>query len=388
MNNQEPLRVLFLANDDKAFFTHRLPIAAAVRDKGANTAVAAPDGPLRPAIEKAGFQFFPVRFFRGNLNPIKELLTFFDVRRAYGAFRPDLVHQTTFKPIVIGSWVARRQKIPAIVNQITGLGYVFSGEDPSRGLLRKVAQWGYGNVLGAPNSRVIFQNSDDHKLFMEKKMAKAESSLVIPGSGVDVEAFRPTHEPEPPVRILLPARILWDKGVGDAVEACRRLHERGLDFQLVLAGEPDPQNPANVDQETLASWNRESYVDWIGYQRDMPSLIARSHIVCLPSYREGVPKALIEAASCGRPIVSTDVPGCREIVRDGHNGLLVPPRNPARLAEALGRLIGDAELRKSMGRKGRDLVIRRFSIQQITADTMQVYDELLDEIAGRKPVKN
>ena len=386
MKISDPLRVLFLANDDNFFFTHRLPIAKTVREKGAETAVAAPDGPMRRKIEEAGFQFFPVRFFRRNLNPLRELLTLSDVRRAYGAFRPDLVHQTTFKPIVIGTWAARRQKVPAIVNQITGLGYVFSGEGPSRWLLRKVAEWGYGNVLGAPNSRVIFQNSDDRNQFVDQGLVVTGRSLVIPGSGVDEEVFRPSADPAPPVRILLPSRMLWDKGVGDAVEACRLLHAEGLDFRLVLAGAPDPQNPASINEETLAAWNEESFIEWIGFQHDMPALIAQNHIVCLPSfYREGIPKALIEAASCGRPLVSTDMPGCREIVRDGHNGLLVPPRDPARLADALGRLIGDAEMRKSMGRKGREMVIARFSIKKITADTMQLYDELLDEIAGRKP---
>lgn len=379
MNNPGPLRVLFLANDDNFFFTHRLPIAKAVLEKGAITAVAAPDGPMRRQIEQAGFLFLPVRFFRRNLNPLRELLTLSDVRRAYGVFRPDLVHQTTFKPIVIGSWVARRQKIPAIVNQITGLGYVYSGEGLSRRLLRKVAEWGYGNVLGALNSRVIFQNSDDRNQFVDKRLVVPERSLVIPGSGVDEEVFRPSGEPAPPVRILLPSRMLWDKGVGDAVAACHLLHAKGLDFRLVLSGAPDPQNPASIDEETLVAWNAEPFIEWIGFQHDMPALIAQSHIVCLPSfYREGIPKALIEAASCGRPLVSTDMPGCREIVRDGHNGLLAPPRDPARLAEALGKLIGDAELRKTMGRNGREMVLRRFSTQQIIAQTMQVYEELLE----------
>ncbi len=206
---------------------------------------------------------------------------------------------------------------------------------------------------------------------------RAEQTRVILGSGVDPERFVPQPEPPPPVTILLAARMLWDKGVGELVEAARLLRDRRLSVRVLLAGAPDPANPAAIPESQLRTWQAEGVVEWLGQRGDMPALIAACHIVCLPSYREGLPLSLIEAAACGRPIVTTDMPGCREVVQRGTNGLLVPPRDPIALAEALRRLIENAELRATLGAAGRERVLERFTVQRVIEQTFAVYEELL-----------
>jgi glycosyltransferase involved in cell wall biosynthesis len=375
-------RMLFLANIDRFFWSHRLPLARAVQDAGIEVIVASPPGRYRAAIEAAGIEFHPIRFQRESLNPLAEVLALRDIIGVYRRFRPDLVHHITFKSIVLGSLAARLVGVRAVVNAITGLGYVFTGQGLKRAVLRRVAEAGYSWALSGRRMRVIFQNHDDRDLFVGKRLVPADRTTVISGSGVDAQRFAPTPEPEGPVTVLLASRMLWDKGVGDLVQASRLLGQQGIPCRILLAGEPDPANPAAVAATQLAQWQAEGLVTWLGHQEDMPALVAGCHIACLPSYREGLPLSLIEAAASARPIVTTDVPGCRDVVRDGVNGLLVPPRDPARLAAALRRLIEAPQLRQEMGRRGREMALERFTLQHVIDQTLSVYDELLGERAG------
>jgi glycosyltransferase involved in cell wall biosynthesis len=271
-------------------------------------------------------------------------------------------------------------RIP-VVNAITGLGYAFTDDGWMRWLLRTVAEAGYRMALRRPGTRTIFQNADDQALFVARGLVRHEDTRVVRGSGVDLDRFAPTPEPSeshgPPV-VLFAARMLWDKGVGELIDAVRMLKADGVPFRMLLAGAPDRSNPVAVPEARLRAWEAEGLVEWLGHRDDMPALLAQSNIVCLPSYyREGVPLTLIEAAACGRPIVATDAPGCREIVQHGVNGLCVAPRDPTALVEALRRLIADPALRRSMGAAGHEWVRAHFTVQRVIEQTLVVYAELV-----------
>lgn len=377
MVSSPPTTIAFLVNEDAYFLLHRLHLARAVREQGHKVIVMARETVHRAAIEAEGFQFHPVRLRRGNLNPLWELVTFWDILRGYRQHRPRLVHQFTFKLIVLGTLAARWNGVKAIVNAVPGLGYAFTGGGWRRGVLRAIAKAGYRTACRGPNTRILFENEDDRRYFVRKRLARETATEVLPGAGIDTEKFAPTADPGGIPVVLCASRMLWDKGVGDLIDAGRLLRSRGVAFRLLLAGEPDPHNPATIQAETLRYWDAKGEAEWLGFQRDMPGLIADSHIVCLPSYREGLPVSLLEAASCGRPIVTTDMPGCREVVRHGKNGLLVQPHDTGALADALARLIGDAKLREEMGRAGREMVLAEFAVTHVIRRTLALYEKLL-----------
>jgi glycosyltransferase involved in cell wall biosynthesis len=278
--------------------------------------------------------------------------------------------------------------VPNVVNAFTGLGHLFSDESVKVRLVREVVLQLSRLALGRSRSRTIFQNADNADEFIRRGALDREAMRLIKGSGVDLDTFEPF--PQSPTDLLvvtLASRLVWDKGVGEFVGAARQLRDDGVQARFVLVGKSDPLNPKAVPEETLEAWNEKGFVEWWGFQENMPSVFARSHIVCLPSYyREGVPKVLIEAAACARPIVTTDMPGCREIVNDGDNGLLVPPRNSEALADALRDvLMISAERRERMGKRGRRLVEEEFSLTRVVRNTMAVYEELLGETMEAPP---
>jgi glycosyltransferase involved in cell wall biosynthesis len=227
------------------------------------------------------------------------------------------------------------------------------------------------------NQRIVFQNPDDQGVFIQNKILPAAQTVLIKGSGVDVHTYVPTPEPEGVPVVILASRMLRDKGVVEFVQAARELRESGVSARFVLVGDTDPGNPTAVSAEQLQSWANEGVIEWWGHQSDMRKVLSQSNIVCLPSLREGVPKVLIEAAACGRAIVTTDAPGCREIVREGENGLLVPVRNSKALADALRLLIESAPLRSLMAAKGREIAVEEFSVERVVNETLGVYRELL-----------
>ncbi len=224
---------------------------------------------------------------------------------------------------------------------------------------------------------MILQNPDDLERLAAAGAAR-QRLVLIAGSGVDLQRITPQPEPDGPVAVLLASRMIWKKGVAILVEAARRLRAEGVAARFLLAGDSDPGNPAAIPPAQLADWAREGVVEWLGFEDDMPALLAGSHIVCLPSsYGEGVPKSLIEGAAAGRPLVTTDTPGCRSIARDGENGILVPPENPDALAAALRRLIEDPALRRQMGARGRAIAEAAFGLDRVNAETLALYRDLL-----------
>jgi glycosyltransferase involved in cell wall biosynthesis len=292
--------------------------------------------------------------------------------------RPDVVHGFTIKCAVYGSLAARLAEVPARVNAVAGMGYVFISDAPKARLLRPLVRALMKLALGGRNARLILQNPDDVALFEQARLVDPAHVRLIPGSGVDTTRFAPDPAcvPGPRVRVLLPARLLWDKGLAEYVQAARLLHERGVPVDLLLAGDPDPGNPAAVPEATARSWVGEGLLDWLGHVDDMPALLRSVDIVALPSYREGLPKGLIEAAASGCALVATDVPGCREVVEHEVDGLRVPVRNAVALADAIARLAQDAGLRARLGAAARAKAIARFDERIVVRDTMAVYREL------------
>jgi len=371
-------RLLMVVNSARVFLTHRLPIGRAAQAEGFQVHVAAlADEESQRAIEQEGFVFHAIQLSRSGMNPWREWSSIRSLAKLYGTLKPDIVHHVTIKPVLYGSLVARWLNVPCVVNGISGLGYIFIAPGIKAALIRAAVKCVYRAALGHPNATVIFQNPDDLGAFVRDHLVRRERTALVRGSGVDLTRFKPSPQPGGAILVVLPARMLWDKGVAEFVAAAGRLVADGVKARYALVGDSDPGNPAAVPPEQLNQWRREGIVEWWGHRDDMPEVFAQAHIVCLPSYREGLPKALIEAAACARPIITTDVPGCREIVHHNDNGLLVPARNAAALAAALKQLIEDGALRRRMGGRGRQRAEEEYSDQRIASEHLAVYRTLL-----------
>ena len=368
-------RLLFVVNQARFFVTHRLPLAVAAAQAGYDVHVAVPNGPSVERVEAAGLPVHPVAFDRGGMNPVADARTLGALYRLYRALRPDLVHHVTVKPVLYGSLAARAAGVPAVVNAVSGLGYLEIARGRRARAARAVVRGLYAHAFHHRALRVIFQNPDDRAGFEASGIVAPGQAVTILGSGVDLDAFAPRAAPPGPPVVVLAARMLWDKGVGEFVEAARRLRAGGVPARFVLVGGTD-ENPTGVPRATLDAWARERVVEWWGQRDDMPRVLGEAAVVCLPSYREGCPKVLLEAAACGRPAVTTDVPGCRDVVRHGEGGLLVPARDPAALAAALGRLLADPVERARSGRRARQRAEQQFGVEQVIAATLAIYGEL------------
>ena len=387
-SGQRPPRLMFVVNNPDFFLSHRLPIALAAREAGYEVHVATMDGPGVRAIVAHGMVHHVVPMTRSGRNPWQELRTLNALWRLMASVRPDLVHLVTIKPVLYGGLAARLAGVPAMVAAISGLGYVFMRRPDGFDFLRTVVGWLYRTALGHRNSRVVFQNASDRDTLARIGAVRPEQPVMIRGSGVDLERYRATPEPERGVSVVMAARLLRDKGVYEFIDAARLLHERGVPVRLRLAGSPDPGNPASVDPQDLASWRNGGLVECLGERDDIPALYASANIVALPSYREGLPKSLVEAAACARAVVTTDVPGCRDAIEPDRSGLLVPVRDAAALADAIARLVADPGLRRRMGLAGRALAEREFDIAKVVAAHLQVYADLLGAAPVQRPASS
>jgi glycosyltransferase involved in cell wall biosynthesis len=286
------------------------------------------------------------------------------------------VHHVTIKPVILGTLVARFVHIPAVVNAVSGLGYSFSSTEGRRKSLRYLVGLAYRVCLNHPRMTVIFQNADDRLDFLRWTGIKSLNYVLIAGSGVDINRFHPTAEPGGIVRVVLPARMLRDKGVVEFAMAIGSLRAKGILVEGLMAGSPDPENPESLTESELRALETQYGVQWIGHCSDVENLFSSTHIVCLPSYREGLPKALIEASAAGRAIVTTDVPGCRHVVEDGVTGLLVPARQVAPLTESIGRLVADPGLRLRLGAAARARAEAQFGVERVVFETLRIYSQL------------
>ena len=369
--------IIYFVSEDWYFCSHRLPIARKALIKGFKVVVVAKVSKYGSVIESEGFELAPIEIQRGGWNLSSEFKTILALYAYYKKYKPDIVHHVAIKPVIYGTIVARVIGSIKVVNAMAGLGFVFISNKKKVKLLRFFIHKLFRFLFNNKNVRLILQNKDDLRYFLKNKLIKKDLVTIIRGSGVDIKKFILVEECMGIPIVMLASRMLWDKGVGEFVEAAKILKQEGVEARFVLVGENDSENPASISNSQLNEWNELETVEWWGEKIDMHKVLAQSSIVCLPSYREGLPKVLLEAASCGRAIIATDVPGCREIVHDGESGILVPLKDSNFLASAIKELINNPGKRKSMGKNGRILVKREFSEEIVVNRTMKVYQELL-----------
>jgi glycosyltransferase involved in cell wall biosynthesis len=372
-----PPRLLFVVTEDWFFLSHRLPMARAARDAGLEIHVATNVADGAAAIAREGFILHPIRFARGRLAPFETLATIRALRRLHRELDPDLVHHVALQPTILGSLAALGRPV-ARVNAITGLGYSFISESRKARIVRAAIGRLLRFLVGRPRSVALVQNPDDRALLQGLGIA-TERIALIPGSGVDVDRLVPTPEPSGAITLGFVGRLLDDKGIRVLVAAHRLLRGKGLAIDLLIAGTPDPANPASVPQAEAEAWGREPGVTWLGHVNDIATVWARAHIAVLPSRREGLPKSLLEAAACGRPMVATDVPGCREIAIPWQTGLLVPPDGPGALATAIEMLAETPDMRARFGHAARRLAEERFASAAIGRAVVELYRRVLTE---------
>ncbi len=377
-------RILFVVNETYFFMTHRLPVARAMLAAGWEVHVAAPDdhvwapvGFTVETLKTEGFHFHRIPLSRRGRNPFQEVRTLLAIWQLSRRLRPDIIHLLTIKPVIYGGLVARVARVPAMVSTITGLGQMFVESGLVTALVRSLIIWLYRFALAHPNARIIVQNSHDAEVLADPGALDRQRVRLIRGSGVNLEEFTRTTSPQGAAIVVLPARLIWEKGVREFVTAAELLQQRGCDARLVLVGDTQTSNPRAVPSRQIEAWVADGIIEWWGRRTDMPEVFAQSAIVCLPTtYGEGVPKVLLEAAAAGRPIIASDIPGCREVVRDGENGLLVPKSDPHALADAIFQLTHDPKLRAQMGQRGREIAESDFGEAQVVRQTLEIYDEV------------
>ncbi len=379
-------RLLIVVQEALFFTTHRLPVGLAMQRRGWEVHVAAPDDPAIAArLTAQGFVFHPIPLTRSRQNPVAELRLLLVLLGLYLKLRPHLLHLVSIKPVVWGGVAARLLRLPAVVHAITGLGYVFiqaeDRADARTGLLRALIERLYRLALGYDRSLAIFQNPDDLAVFEARNLVPPDRWVMIKGCGVDMQAF--AAQPEPQINpdmapvVMFPARLLGDKGVREFVAAAQQLRVEGVQARFVLVGRRDPDNKSDIGEAQLQSWIESGAVDYWGFSQDMPAMLARAHIIVMPSYREGLPRGLIEAAAIGRAIVTTDAPGCREVVRHEENGLLVPVGDGKATAAAIRRLLQDPVLRQRLAARSRTIAESEFSVEYFVEASLLAYDRVL-----------
>jgi glycosyltransferase involved in cell wall biosynthesis len=361
-------------------------LAKGLKAQGHDVLLISPPGEYGARLKALGFRWEALPMDRKSLNPLQELRLLAYLYQLYRREQAVLAHHFTIKCVVYGSIAALLTRLPARVNAVAGMGYVFTNQALKARLLRPVVRGLMRLVLNGRGARLILQNNDDMAAFDRTGLAKPELTRLVKGSGVDLTRFtpraRPAHELEvghhaQPTRVVLAARLLWDKGIAEYVEGARQLKAKGLPIHFLLAGAPDPGNPAAIPQATLDGWQAEGLIELLGQVADMAALFATADMVVLPSYREGLPKSLIEAAACALPLVTTDVPGCREVVTHEVNGLLVPVKDASALADAIERLHLNPAWARQLGRAARKRAMAEFDERIVIEQTLAVYEELL-----------
>ncbi|QBL09809.1 glycosyltransferase family 1 protein [Rheinheimera sp. D18] len=371
-------KLLFVVNVDWFFVSHWLPLARAAKCAGYEVHVATNVSEKADVMSDEGFICHDLAIDRSGTNPLIELLSAIAIFRLMKKVKPDAVHLMTIKPVIYGGIAARLANVPAVVVSITGLGFVFISKKLKVRLLRYVVVQLYKTVFRHKNVFATFENESDKTYFLLKKIVMPKQVQVVHGAGVDLRKFSYTTEPENKTVVTFAARLLKDKGFFEFVAAARMLRSsHGDTIEFWVVGLPDLVNPASVSQQEIDKLTTENVVTFLGFRQDMADILSRSNIVVLPSYREGLPKVLMEAAACGRAIVTTDVPGCRHVILPGTTGLLVPPGQTTALAGAIAKLAEDPTLRLQFGKRGRILAEQRFDVDKISADYLFMYHKLL-----------
>ncbi|HCM83585.1 MAG TPA: glycosyltransferase family 1 protein [Rhodospirillaceae bacterium] len=368
--------------EDFGFLSHRLPMALAAKAAGFDVGIITRvnDQQTRAQIESKGFKVFPINWQRSSINPIAALTQISEIAKIFRRERPDIIHNVALKPIIWGTLAALQSGVQRIVNAPVGLGYIFTSDDMMARALRLIVAPMLRVAMRNHRVRVIIQNGDDWQSLARDGIIQHDRSMIIRGSGVELEKYNVMPEPDGPITIGVAARMLHDKGILPLVEAQQKLQNAGMDVRLLLAGTPDPENRATLTADEMAKISALPGVTALGHVTDIPSLWARCHIAVLPSRREGLPKALLEAAAAGRPLIATDVPGCREICHDSVNGILVPMDDAAAMAAAIKKLAEDENLRKKYGAASRAMVETDVSAAAVGAKLVGLYRQMMTEI--------
>jgi glycosyltransferase involved in cell wall biosynthesis len=376
MKRETPRIVVVTANTG-FFVGHYLRVAIAGRERGYDIHAATPPGKAREVIEAAGIPWHSILLDR-QVTAWHDARSIFDLSRTYRRLAPDIAHHIAIKPVVFGTIAARMAKVPAVVNTFAGLGYAFD-EDRSKTLLGRSVALAVRTALRHRRVRATFENPENRDLFLQRGWIASRDAVLLPGAGIDVDAFTPSESPrETPPLVVLASRLLYSKGVVDFVDAARIVRARGSNARFVIIGSPDDASPDRVDARLLDQWKAEGVIELWGQRSDMPDILRRASVFCLPTYyREGIPKAIMEAAACGLPSVTTDTAGCRDFVIDGETGKLVPPRNVEELANALQWMLDHPAQAEEMGRRARRRVVEHFSIAHVIDATLSIYDDLL-----------
>jgi glycosyltransferase involved in cell wall biosynthesis len=375
----KPLRLLYIVTEDWAFLSHRLPMARAARDAGFEVHVATRVSNGAAAIEGERFILHPIAFRRGSLSPLATFSTIAALRRVQRAVKPALTHHVALQACVLGMLAALDQPT-ACINAFIGLGYSFTSETIKARAIRSALSTLLRFLVNRQNCLALVQNRDDLAALTSIGIAKNRIALIA-GSGVDTNRLTPLAEPHAPPTFGFVGRLLDDKGIRTLVAAHRLLRMRMPEARLLIAGTPDPANPASVMEAEAKSWNEEPGIDWRGYVGDIAGFWAQAHVAVLPSRREGMPLSLMEAAACGRAMIASDVPGCRELVAHELTGLLFPVDDPVALAEVMARLAADRPLRAQYAAAARQRVVERFSAEIIGRETVELYRNLLSAMS-------
>mgnify|MGYP003956022893 FL=1 len=367
------LKLIIVVSEDRSFWSHRLSLAQSAIEAGFNVTLLTKVNKLEKKIKEKGINVINIDFVRSAKSPLIDLLNIIKLIFIFRKEKPDLIHNVALKTILIGSLAALFSRNAVVVNAFTGLGYVFSSNQFQAKVIRLFIKPIFRLVMRRRNYWTIFQNPDDLNLFNDLGLIEPDRSMLIRGSGVNTSEFSQIIDTNEIPVVMLASRMLWDKGVGEFVGAAKRLREENIKAKFVIVGDIDKENPMSIPVTTIKQWVSEGYIDWEGHSNRMPETLSSASIVCLPSYREGLPKVLLEAAAVGRPLIATDVPGCREIVKNGENGILVKLKNIDSLYNAIKLLVLNKEMRQLMGECSRRLVESELSSDIINTQILDFY---------------
>ena len=370
-------RLIYIVSEDWVFVSHRLTLAKQAIKDGYDVTVITNISNHEDVLLSAGLKVFNINFCRSFKRPFSDVHSIYQLIKLFRLLKPEVIHNVGLKISLISSIAAFIARVPVAINAYTGLGYVFSSNDMLARVIRLLLNSPLKYLNHRASTWVVFQNEDDEALFENSNLINKERTLLIKGSGVDVNEFPFSDELPGQLKVMLASRLLWDKGVGEFIEASRQLKISYPEVTFVLVGDVDEQNPLSLTKEIIDSWVNEGFIEWWGHKQNMPEVLKLAHIVALPSYREGLPKVLLEAASIGRALVATDAPGCREIVRDGVNGFLVQAKESKCLAEAIEKLILNKELRTQMGLKSREIIETELSSEIINKQFIELYNSAI-----------
>jgi len=376
------MKVLLFANTDWYLYNFRLPLAKEIRSRGHEVVFLSPSGEFGAKLEKEGFRWISIDMDRRSLNVFSEISVLRCLMAIVRLERPDIIHLFTIKCVIYGSLIARYLRIPARINAVAGMGYVYSNTGLKARILRPIVSGLMKWAFGGEGARLILQNNQDLDTFVSRGLVEKTKVILIRGSGVDTSRFTPIENRSDvkATRVLLATRLLWDKGVKEFVEAAQLLKEKKLDIVFLIAGTPDAGNPGTVPMSQIEEWRQSGVVDILGHVDNMVDLLKKVDVCVLPtSYGEGVPRILIEAAATGLPVIATDIPGCREIVEHEKTGLLVPEKDSTALALSIQRLHENTKLRLILGKSGRKKAIKEFDEALVLKKTLDIYTEVLPE---------